>query len=183
MGNPYLLGSDVDTFAGMNRATGPVKWQMGQGRGMQQAVGVLGRPGQGQTRPGQLAQAFEAARGDEAIIGMDSGAALIAAGLTLPVLTAPQKPCILTRMVVSDATADFFTMSSLTVGVEPILLTNGVNISLAAFTAASNASDFRSVLCHVGNTITAVVTNLDGAAHRFIASLYAVPWTFYGPGA
>jgi hypothetical protein len=122
------------------------------------------------------AEMFELARGDESPIGMDSGTVLIPAGASATVFTSPQKPCIPSRMVLTDAIANTFIMLSLTVGVEPIFLTNGVAVSLAAFTPQSTVAEFRSVLCHVGNTISATITNIGGAAARFVATIYATPW-------
>ena len=190
MTNPYLAGSDFDSMAGPRNPTKTRMLQQGRaaisraiGAGVRPMGGgpVLHRPQFAQPYQDQDgAEAFEAARGDEALFGMDSGPTLIGAGLGGTVFTAPQKPVIPTRMVLSDAMSNNFTMSSLTVGVEPIFLTNGVNISLAAFTPQSTASEFRSVLCHVGNTISAVITNISGAPQRFIASIYGVPW-LYGP--
>lgn len=149
---------------------------------MVRPVGPVAAPYQGFMAPqyNPQAEAFELARGNEALFGMDSGAALLAPGTGGTVFTGPQKPCIPTRLVLSDNMANNFTMSNLSVGVEPILLTNGTNINLACFTPQSTASPFRSVLCHVGNTISAAITNFGGANARFIATIYAVPW-LYGP--
>jgi len=122
------------------------------------------------------AEMFELARGDESPIGMDSGTVLIPAGASATVFTSPQKPCIPSRMVLTDAIANTFIMLSLTVGVEPIFLTNGVAVSLAAFTPQSTVAEFRSVLCHVGNSISATITNIGGAPARFVATIYATPW-------
>ncbi len=148
---------------------------------MVRPVGPAAQPYGGfQQQYNPQAEAFEMARGNEALFGMDSGATLLAPGTGGTVFTGPQKPCIPTRLVLSDNMANNFTMSNLSVGVEPILLTNGTNINLACFTPQSTASPFRSVLCHVGNTISAAITNFGGANARFIATIYAVPW-LYGP--
>jgi len=189
--NPYLRGSDYDSMAGVS----PYKTSIANriqralparavaaARPMMQPAGpamhpVYAHPAQ---HPAQYspAEMFEMARGDESPIGMDSGTVLIPAGASATVFTSPQKPCIPSRMVLTDAIANTFIMLSLTVGVEPIFLTNGVAVSLAAFTPQSTVAEFRSVLCHVGNSISATITNIGGASARFVATIYATPWLF-----
>jgi hypothetical protein len=128
----------------------------------------------------EAAEALEMARGNQAILGLDSGAVLIAAGATQTINTFPQKPCVLSRMIVSTAQAGNFILLALTVGTESVLLTNGVAMSLSAFEPASTAPDFRSVLAYPGVTISAQVTNTSAVPQRFTATLYAVPWVGYG---
>lgn len=189
MTNPYLPGSDYDAMAGLpvnpSKYRAALRGQFGKlALAGAAAVGMaprpIARPILGPQGQAEHAEAFEAARGDESMFGMDSVVAVVA-GTTGTVFTGPQKPVIPTKMVVSDATANAFVMSNLSVGVEPVFLTNGVNISLAAFTAQSTAPSFRAVLCHVGNTISAVITNISGADTRFVATIYGVTWLYGGP--
>lgn len=188
MTNPYLPRSDFDSMAGLSpykasianrvqRASAPQR--LGAQIARQQPMPVHVAAPAAQYTPAEM---FELARGDESPIGMDSGTVLIPAGASATVFTSPQKPCIPSRMVLTDAIANSFIMLSLTVGVEPIFLTNGVAVSLAAFVPSSTVAEFRSVLCHVGNSISATVTNIGGAPARFVATIYATPW-LYGDGA
>jgi hypothetical protein len=130
--------------------------------------------GRGQlARPQQripLAVLTEHARGDDIIYGLDSGAAAIAAGVTVSISTTPQKRHIPKRIALTEAVANNFILSDLRVGVEPVLATTG-NISLAIFVQNSTSPPFRAVLCEVGMDVTVVVTNVDAAAHRFTATV------------
>ena len=185
MTNPYIPGSDYDSMAGLspykaqalNRAMSRQSVQRGISIARPQVRPML-RPQPAQEDRMSPAELFELARGDESPIGMDSGTVLIPAGASATVFTSPQKPCIPSRMVLTDAIANAFIMLSLVVGVEPIFLTNGVAVSLAAFTPQSTVAEFRSVLCHVGNSISATITNISGAPARFVATIYATPWVY-----
>lgn len=85
----------------------------------------------------------------------------------------PQRRTRLKKLSIDTTAAANFVIDSITVGVEPVLSTQGA-IPAAVFSANSTAPVFKSVICDVGMTVTVGVTNIDAAAdHPFYAAAIA----------
>jgi hypothetical protein len=121
-----------------------------------------------------MADLTELAKGDASIFGLDSGPVGVPAGTTVTLSTAPQRDCVPIRIIVSDAVAEAFAISQIQVGVDPVMITPGVNCSLAAFTAGSFAPDFRAARLRAPIAFSVTVTNLSGSPARFIAAVFAM---------
>jgi hypothetical protein len=115
-------------------------------------------------------QKVEILRGDDVMFGVDTGATLIAAGVSATITTAPQKRNMPSKLFLSAGVAANFVINDIRVGVDPVLATTGA-ISAAVFVQDSNAPPFRSVICEVGMDFSMTVTNISAAAARFTATV------------
>ena len=125
--------------------------------------------------PAIAAQAAGSGEVESAYWGIDSGAALIAVGFSATITVQPQEACWPSGMNVTQSVADNFLITSIAVGVQPLLTTTGA-ISAAIFVQNTTAPRFRRIFLQVGKNFSIGVINISAAPARFAA-------TAFGPSA
>ncbi|HUU96634.1 MAG TPA: hypothetical protein VM487_12915 [Phycisphaerae bacterium] len=108
------------------------------------------------------------------VYGVDSGAILLAAGVTATITVTPQKRHIPEKLSLSTAMAAAFLITGIFAGVEPVLATTGP-ISAAIFIQDSTFGNFKSVVMDVGMDFSVGVTNISGAPARFTCNVVGKP--------
>lgn len=109
-------------------------------------------------------------QGNSIYFGLDSGATAIAAGATATLTTSPQVRNIPKQISVSQAVGTAFAISSILIGVAPVLATSS-NISAAIFIEDSTANPFKSQVLEVGMDFSMTVTNVSANPIRFLATI------------
>jgi len=125
--------------------------------------------------PALAAQAAGSGEVESAYWGVDSGANLIAATFSATITVQPQEACWPAGLNVTNLVADTFLITSITVGVQPLLTTTGA-ISAAIFVQNSTAPRFRRIFLAVGKNFGVGVINISAVPARFSA-------TAFGPSA
>jgi len=102
--------------------------------------------------------------------GVDTGSVLIAAGASATITVRPQQRCVPISLSLVEPVAENFLISSILVGVMPILVTTGA-ISPAIFVQNSTAPTFKRYMLEVGTDFSVSVTNITAATPaRFSAT-------------
>jgi hypothetical protein len=96
--------------------------------------------------------------------------ATIAAGASFLALITPQVRFKTRKIVLDDATAKFFIITSLQVGINPQFM-SGDPVPAAAFTELAQDMWLDLDEAYIGNVISIQVTNIDAAAHVFQGAL------------
>lgn len=96
--------------------------------------------------------------------------ATIAAGASFNVIITPQVRFKTRKVVLDDATAKFFIITSLQVGINPQFM-SGDPVPAAAFTEVAQDMWLDLDEAYIGNVISVQITNIDAAAHVFQGAL------------
>ena len=95
----------------------------------------------------------------------------IAAGASFTINQTSQTIFKPKRLNVSRAIADFFLIDSVSVGNVPLSAAAGA-VPAASFATDATGANVRKVTANPGVQIVLQVTNIDGAAHRFLSTLF-----------
>lgn len=107
---------------------------------------------------------------DVSFMPFDSGAN-IAAGAQATISVSAQTVFKPERLNVPRNIADFFTIDNMTVGNVPLSAATG-SVPAASFASDATGANVRKVTANPGVAVTLVVTNIDGAPHRFRATFF-----------
>ena len=170
---PYAAGA-LPLFRSPNLAAGPSVALRGGGNLVTPALlrhalgpAMLARP----LTPNQPAvRAAEPGPVDTSFLPFDSGAD-IAAGATQTISVSAQTVFKPERLNVPRNIADFFTIDNMTVGNVPLAAATGA-VPASSFATDAVGANVRKVTANPGVQVTLVVTNIDGAAHRFRATFF-----------
>ena len=103
-------------------------------------------------------------------IGFDSGAVLIAAAATATLTQRPQIVFRPERIVVPAAVAAFFQITDVKVGKNSQFVSSGA-VPAATFAETAFGVRLKMDTCQISQDLIIDVTNLDIAAHRFLAAM------------
>jgi hypothetical protein len=108
-------------------------------------------------------------QGQNVYFGLDS-TATIATTVTATLTTSPHVRNIPKQISVSTPVGEGFAISSILIGVQPVLATSS-NISAAIFIEDSTANPFKSQVLEVGMDFSMTVTNITAGSLRFLATI------------
>lgn len=126
-----------------------------------------------QARAGRLATTVPSEPGpvDISYVPLVSPVGGIAAGASFTINQTSQTIFKPKRLNVSRAIADFFLIDSFSVGNVPLSAAAGA-VPAASFATDATGANVRKVTANPGVQIVLQVTNIDGATHRFLSTLF-----------
>lgn len=160
LGNDDLLGAAVDILGARARANR--RGERG-GRALQAAVA------QKQAQGKVLMDDRGFSESGNFVLGFVSAAVVAAAG-SANVTSTPQRVFKVVRLVVPGIIADFFTITSISVGIEPQLMSTDA-VPASVFSPDAVGVALRGTTAQANQPISIGVTNISGAGVTFRAAI------------
>lgn len=163
IGDDMLVGDDVEDILAGDEIVGLDRWDVGAARKNARAVAMR------RAQAGSLVRSSAPTKSRMYPLGLDS-VAVIAAAATANVQNNPQVLFRPERIVVAGGIAGFFIMNSFTVGKNNQFVAAGA-IPCDTFAPNSFGVRLKCDTAQVNSVVVANVTNIDGANHRFLATV------------